>query len=103
MSESPITVTYSLEEVLTRIETKIDRLDQKIDERFGKLEERIGKLEERIGTLEVSQARIEEKIDGLSKRLENQEFITRGIILGLVLAFLAGFAKLFGIIGQPLI
>jgi predicted nuclease with TOPRIM domain len=94
MSESPISVTYSLEEVLTRIEGKIDRLDDKIDERFEKLEERIGKLE-------VGQAKIEEKIDGLSKRIENQEFITRGVVVGLVLAFLAGFAKLFGIIGNP--
>ncbi len=58
-------------------------------------------MDERFGKLEVGMARIEEKLEGMDKRLENQEFITRGIIVGLILAFLAGFAKLFGIIGNP--
>ncbi len=94
MSESPVTVTYSLEEILTRLEQKIDHLDQKID----RMEE---KFDERLGRLEVGQARLEEKVDSLGKRLDNQEFINRGVLVGLILAFLAGLAKIFGIIGNP--
>lgn len=94
MSQEPVTVSYSLEEVLKEINQKLDSNQKQINQRFDKIDDRLGKLE-------VGQARIEEKLDGVNKRLENQEFITRGVVVGLVLAFLAGFAKLFGIIGNP--
>ena len=35
------------------------------------------------------------KLDGLGKRLENQEFLSRSVVVGLVLAFAAGLVKLF--------
>ncbi|MGH7998017.1 MAG: hypothetical protein ACREPR_00910 [Brasilonema sp.] len=47
MSQSPITVTYSLEEILARIEGKID--DLKADG---------AKLSEQIKNVEIGQARI---------------------------------------------
>ncbi|REJ60547.1 MAG: DUF4164 domain-containing protein, partial [Microcystis aeruginosa DA14] len=61
------TVTYSLEAVLTRIESKID----KIDERLTKLE--IGQAElkaELKGDIKV----LDEKIEGLTTRVGYQEF-----------------------------
>ncbi|MCE2662134.1 MAG: DUF4164 domain-containing protein, partial [Microcystis sp. 53602_E8] len=66
------TVTYSLEAVLTRIESKID----KIDERLTKLE--IGQAElkaELKGDIKV----LDEKIEGLTVRVGYQEFTNRGI------------------------
>jgi uncharacterized protein (DUF3084 family) len=105
MSQEPVTVTYSLEEVLSRLEQKIDqRFDQadqrfeQIDQRFDKLEQKIDRMDGRLGNLEVGQARLEEKMDGLDKRIENQEFITRGVVVGLIMAVLAGLAKFFGLI-----
>ena len=119
----PITVRYSLEEILKRLEGKIDKIDEKID-----------KMDERIGHLEVGQARLEEKlsgeiktldeklsgdiksldikftgeiktldikVDGISKRLDNQEFLNRGVLIGLIVALLGGLAKMFGWIGSP--
>lgn len=38
-----------------------------------------------------------ERINGISKRVDTQEFINRGVIIGLVLAVLGGFAKIFGL------
>jgi hypothetical protein len=87
MSQEPVTVTYSLEEVLGEIKQSIKELNQKFD-----------RFDERLARLETGQARIEEKIEGVSKRLENQEFIARSVMVGLILAFLAGLAKLFGLI-----
>ncbi|MCZ8241571.1 MAG: DUF4164 domain-containing protein, partial [Microcystis sp. LE19-131.1A] len=83
------TVTYSLEAILTRIESKID----KIDERLTKLE--IGQAElkaELKGDIKV----LDEKIEGLTTRVGYQEFTNRGILIALVVAVLGGAAKLFG-------
>ncbi len=104
MNNEPITVTYSLEEVLTRLE-------QKIDSRFEQLEQKIDNLQQNVTDLKVGQAQLEkrltgeikaleEKVDGISKRLDYQEFINRGVIVGLILAFLAGLAKVFGFYGK---
>ena len=88
------TVTYSLESVLTRIESKID----KIDERLTKLE--IGQAELKAdlkGDIKV----LDEKIEGLTVRVAYQEFTNRGILIALVVAVLGGAAKLFGFFPNP--
>ncbi len=88
---------------------QIDRRFEQIDQRFEKIEARLEKIEGDITELKVGQARIEgeitrieqtlgAKIDGLEKRLEFQEFINRGILIGFLAAILAGLAKLFGVI-----
>jgi hypothetical protein len=41
---------------------------------------------------------LDEKIDGIAKRVDTQEFINRGVVIGLVLAILGGFAKIFGFV-----
>ncbi len=83
MSQTPITITYSLEEVLARLERKIDNIQEDVTE------------------LKVGQARLEEKVDGLGKRLDYQEFINRGVLIGLIVAILGGLAKILGLIGNP--
>ena len=101
MSNEPVTVTYSLEEVLTRLEQKIDSRFAQIDQRFAQVEQKIDSLQQDVTDLKVGQARLEEKVDGISKRLDYQEFINRGVIVGLILAVLAGLSKIFGLIGNP--
>jgi hypothetical protein len=83
MSQTPIQVTTDLNQVLAQINTKLDKID------------------ERLNKLEVGQARLEEKMDGLGKRFESQEFISRGVLIGLIVAILGGLAKLFGFVGNP--
>lgn len=58
--------------------------------------------------LKVSQAEIrgdiralDEKVTGLGKRLENQEFVNRSIWVAIVATLLAGAAKLFGVLPNP--
>lgn len=88
------TVTYSLEAVLTRIESKID----KIDERLTKVE--IGQSEIR-GDIKVLDERLTTEIKGLTTRVAYQEFTNRGIFIALVVAILGGAAKLFGFFPNP--
>ena len=39
-------------------------------------------------------------MDGLGKRLDYQEFINRGVIIGLIVAVLGSLAKMLGFIGN---
>ena len=59
MSQEPYTITYSLEEVLKRIEDKIDKqsettatsiqkLEDKLNDRINKLDDKINKLDDKI-------------------------------------------------------
>ncbi len=83
-------MTYSLEAVLERIEDKLEKFETKLD-----------KIDERLTAIEIGQARLEEKVDALGKRLDNQEFISRGVLIGLIVALLGGLAKMFGLVGTP--
>ena len=117
------TVAYSLEAVLTRIESKIDSLEKRMDEkidslekrmdgRFDKVDERFDKVEDRLTKVEIGQAELkaelkgdikvlDEKIEGLTTRVGYQEFTNRGILIALVVAVLGGAAKLFGFFPNP--
>jgi hypothetical protein len=44
---------------------------------------------------------VDEKVSGLGKRLEFQEFINQSILVGLILLVLGGAAKYFGFIPKP--
>jgi DNA-binding transcriptional MerR regulator len=65
---------------LEKIDDKIDQLKDNVNEQFLQVK--------------VSLAKLEEGQNGLSKRLENLEFISRSVISGLILTLLLGLAKL---------
>jgi len=112
------TVTYSLEDILVRIEDKMDARFEKIDRQFERLENKMdsqfAEVNQRLTKLEVGQAELsgdikalderllgeiktlDGKVDGLGKRLDNQEFLNRGVVVAVLAALIAGGAKLFG-------
>ena len=96
------TLTYSLEEVLTRFEQKMDRqfaeVNQKMDRQFAEVNQKLEKIDERLNKLEIGQAELSEKVSGIDKRIDNQEFINRGILVAVIVALIAGAAKLFDIL-----
>jgi archaellum component FlaC len=65
MSQSPITVTYSLEEVLNRLESKIDNLQKEVAEIRQK----------DIPDLKVSQTEIKTKVESIDNRLAKVESV----------------------------
>lgn len=111
------TVTYSLEEILERIENKMDARFEKVDRQLTEMNQRLMKLEvgqaelsgdikaldERLsGEIKALDERLSgdiktlsAKVDGLGKRLDNQEFLNRGVVVAVLAALIAG-AKLFG-------
>jgi chromosome segregation ATPase len=96
-----------------------------MDARFEKVDRQLTEMNQRLMKLEVGQAELSgdikalderlsgeikalderlsgdiktlsEKVDGLGKRLDNQEFLNRGVVVAVLAALIAGGAKLFG-------
>jgi uncharacterized coiled-coil protein SlyX len=119
-----LTIETDLKEILIRLESKIDNNHKETTDRLTKLEigvtelkgeiktldERlsgqIATLDERLsgqiatldGRLSGQIATLDTKVDNVSKRLDNQEFLARGVSIGIFVAFIGGFLKLFGLI-----
>jgi chromosome segregation ATPase len=69
MNEEPTTVTYSLAEILSRLDQKMDRLDQKIDRLDQKMDNIETKLESKIDDLET---KLGGRIDNVETKLNQQ-------------------------------
>jgi uncharacterized protein YoxC len=88
------TIESDLKEILTKLDQKIDKLSEDVNRK-------IDRLAEDVNDVKISVARLEEKVEGLSKRVESQEFTNRGVLIGLIIAIMGGAAKLFGFVGNP--
>jgi hypothetical protein len=117
MTQSPITVTYSLEDVLEQVIQKLDRLDEKVEnvrkevveikidlvrlesELRGDIKSLESQMKGDIKNLESQMKgdikNLETEVKGIGKRLDTQEFINRSVVVGFVLALAAGTIKLF--------
>lgn len=73
-------IEFDIKEILIRLETKVD------------------KLTEDVSSLKGEVKALEAKVEGIAKQIDTQEFINRGVIIGLILAVLGGFAKVFGFV-----
>ena len=147
MTTNPPILTYTLEEILSRLDQKIEKqfteVNQKIDRQFTEVNQKMEKqfaevnqkmekqfvevnhkftevnkkleiIDGRLNKLEIGQAELsgeiktldeklsgeiktlEEKVIGIDKRLDNQEFINRGVLVAVIIALISGVVKLFG-------
>ena len=87
---SNIQVESDLKEILTRIDNKLDKLSEDVTD----IKVSLAEVKGDIKTLDT-------KVDGLEKRVGNQEFTNRGVLVGLILVILGGAAKFFGIMDNP--
>ena len=82
-------------------------IETDLKEILGSIQKDLKDIRDDLTDLKVNQARMEEKLSGqislvdekvtgLGKRLDFQEFVNRGILTALVVALIAGAAKLFG-------
>jgi multidrug efflux pump subunit AcrA (membrane-fusion protein) len=101
----PIKIETDLAQALAEINIKLSSLQKDVtDIKIGQVRleaELKGEIKALDGRLTGEIKTLEAKVDGIGKRLDNQEFINRGILIGLIIAILGGFAKLFGVIGNP--
>jgi len=79
---------------------------------LGNIQKDLKEIRDDLTDLKVNQARMEErlsgqislvdeKVTGLGKRLDFQEFVNRGILIALIVALIAGAAKFFGFMPNP--
>ncbi|MFM6344254.1 MAG: hypothetical protein ACKPFK_03785, partial [Dolichospermum sp.] len=104
MTTNPPTLTYTLEEILSRLDQKIEKqfaeVNQKMDKQFAEVNQKFSEVNKKLETidgrlnkLEIGQAELsgeiktlEEKVIGIDKRLDNQEFINRGVLVAVIIA-----------------
>jgi predicted RNase H-like nuclease (RuvC/YqgF family) len=118
MTTNPPILTYTLEEILSRLDQKIEKqfteVNQKMDRQFAEVNQKLEIIDNRLNKLEIGQAELsgeiktldeklsgeiktlEEKVIGIDKRLDNQEFINRGVLVAVIIALISGVVKLFG-------
>ncbi len=104
-------IEVNLADILNKIDQRLDRIEQSINDlKVGqvRLEEKAEALESKVESqckalenkIESQGKTLEAKIDGLDKRISNQEFINRSVLVALIIGIIGGFAKLFGFIDK---
>jgi outer membrane murein-binding lipoprotein Lpp len=108
----------------TRLEGKVEAIDEKLSGQIKTVDEKLSgqikavdeklsgqikavdeKLSGQIKTVDEKLSgqikTLDTKVEQLDKRVGNQEFTNRGVLVGLILVILGGAAKFFGMIGNP--
>ena len=91
-------VEYDLKEILTKLDSRFETLETKLENRFEKLETKLDKVIVDVAEVKTNLVRVEatfkgeieglsKDIQGISKRLDGQEFINRGVAIGLLVVF----------------
>jgi len=132
------TLTFTLEEFLTKFEQRIDQkfadvnqkmdkqfadVNQKMDKQFAEVNQKMDKqfvevdrkfvevnrqftevnkqlaeVNQTLNDVKIGQAELSAKVDGIDKRLSNQEFFNRSFFLAVIASLLGVAAKLFGVL-----
>jgi predicted nuclease with TOPRIM domain len=89
-------VNQKMDRQFAEVNQKMDRQFAEVNKQFAEVNQKLNKLE--IGQVELSGEikTLDEKVSGIDKRLDNQEFLNRGVLVALIVALIGGAAKLFG-------
>ena len=90
-------------DLLKEFKQEFNDFKKEIDDRFDKIDNRFDKVDARLNKLENGQTELKGEIktlnatvEQLDKRIANQEFLNRGVFIGLLLALLGGIVNFFG-------
>ena len=96
-------VNQKLDRQFAEVNQKMDRQFTEVNQKFTEVNKKLETIDGRLNKLEISQAELsgeiktlEEKVSGIDKRLDNQEFINRGVLVAVIIALISGVVKLFG-------
>jgi len=128
------TLTFTLEEFLTKFERRIDQqfaeVNQKMDKQFAEVNQKMDRqyaevnqkfaevnqkfaevnkqfaevnkqfveVNQTLNDVKIGQADLSAKLEGIDKRLSNQEFFNRSFFLAVIASLLGVAAKFFGIL-----
>lgn len=84
------------------VNQKMDKQFVEVNKQFTEVNKQFVEVNQKLHKLEIGQVELsgeiktlDEKINGIDKRLDNQEFLNRGVLVALTVALIAGAAKLF--------
>ncbi len=92
-------VNQKMDRQFAEVNQKFTEVNQKfteVNQKLEKIDARFDKVDERLNKLEVGQAELSEKVTGIDKRLDSQEFVNRGVLVALIAALFSGAVKPFG-------
>lgn len=89
-----------MSETSVQIATDLTKILERIDQRFDSFEQKLNKLSDNVNNLQIEAATIKTEINSINKCLDAQEFINRGVAIGILVALLGGLAKIFGFTGK---
>ncbi len=100
------TIQTDLAQVLNKLDSKIEKLSENIDHKLDKISDRLNKLETGQAEIKGSIETVEQKLSGQIKALDtkteqlnirvgNVEIAVRGVLIGLAIVVLGGFAMYF--------
>ncbi|MCE2906445.1 MAG: hypothetical protein LW814_15735 [Anabaena sp. CoA2_C59] len=96
-------VNQKMDRQFAEVNQKMDRQFTEVNQKFTEVNKKLETIDGRLNKLEIGQAELsgeiktlEEKVSGIDKRLDNQEFINRGVLVAVIIALISGVVKLFG-------
>ena len=96
-------VNQKMDRQFTEVNQKMDRQFTEVNQKFTEVNKKLETIDGRLNKLEIGQVELsgeiktlEEKVSGIDKRLDNQEFINRGVLVAVIIALISGVVKLFG-------
>ena len=96
-------VNQKMDRQFAEVNKQFAEVNQKMDRQFAEVNKQFVEVNQKLNKLEIGQVELsgeiktlEEKVSGIDKRLDNQEFINRGVLVALIVALIGGAAKLFG-------
>ena len=96
-------VNQKMDRQFAEVNQKMDRQFTEVNQKFTEVNKKLETIDGRLNKLEIGQVELsgeiktlEEKVSGIDKRLDNQEFINRGVLVAVIIALISGVVKLFG-------
>ena len=96
-------VNQKMDRQFAEVNQKMDRQFTEVNQKFTEVNKKLETIDGRLNKLEIGQVELsgeiktlEEKVSGIDKRLDNKEFINRGVLVAVIIALISGVVKLFG-------
>ena len=96
-------VNQKMDRQFAEVNQKMDRQFAEVNKQFAEVNKQFTEVNQKLNKLEIGQVELsgeiktlDEKVSGIDKRLDNQEFLNRGVLVALIVALMGGAAKLFG-------
>jgi len=91
-------VNQKMDRQFAEVNQKMDKQFAEVNQKFAEVNQKFAEVNQTLTDVKIGQADLFAKLDGIDKRLSNQEFFNRSFFLAVIAALLGVAAKLFGIL-----